>query len=317
MGRLVDGQWQDDDFVNKQGSGAFDRAPSAIRDWVRADGSTAFGPQAGRYHLYLSWACPWAHRTLILRALKGLESAIGVSFVDALMGPKGWSFSTPPGHQPKGLPSPRFLHQLYQYHDAHYNGRVTVPLLWDCQTDRAVNNESSEIIIMLDQEFQQIAQDPTEYYPAALRPQIDELNAWIYEEVNNGVYRCGFAGTQGAYEEAFAQLFVALDRLEGILGTNRYLTGDRLTLADWRLFTTLIRFDAVYVGHFKCNLRRIADYPNLQGYLKELYQMPQVRPTVDFAQIKTHYYASHKSLNPQGIIPIGPWLDLEGPHMRG
>lgn len=317
MGRLVNGKWELDDFVDPKGDGDFKRAESVLRSWVRADGSTPHRPEAGRYHLYVSLACPWAHRTLILRRLKGLEQVVGVSVVDPLMGEMGWSFGEPPEAVPQGMAPPQYLHQLYQQHDAHYTGRATVPLLWDLKANRAVSNESAEIIVMLDQEFQDLAQDKTEYYPVELREEIDRINAWVYEAVNNGVYRTGFAGTQGAYEAAFKELFVALDELEKLLGERRYLAGDRVTLADWRLFTTLLRFDPVYYVHFKCNLKRIGDYPNLWGYLKELYQWPGVKETCDLGHIKTHYYGSHKSLNPLGIVPIGPEYDLKTPHGRG
>jgi len=320
MGRLVDGKWSDEWYDTKSTGGRFERKESSFRDSVRADGSTPFAPEAGRYHLYVSLACPWAHRTLIGRKLKRLDGAISVSVVHPLMGEHGWVLGN--SDDTKGvtgdtLLGKQVLHEVYSAADPHYTGRVTVPVLWDRERATIVNNESSEILRMLNAEFNAIADATVDLYPEALREEIDEINAFVYPNVNNGVYRCGFATTQAAYEEAFAQLFSALDELDARLGEHRYLAGDCITEADWRLFTTLVRFDAVYVGHFKCNLRRIADYPNLSGYLRELFQVPGVAATVNFEHIKRHYYESHETINPTGVVPIGPELDLEYPHGRG
>jgi putative glutathione S-transferase len=316
VGRLVAGRWRTGWYDTGASGGEFIREESQFRDRVSADGSSGFPAEAGRYHLYVSLACPWAHRTLILRRLKGLEEAIPVSVVDPLMGEEGWRFSDAPGCIPDTVNGFAFLHQVYTAARADYTGRVTVPVLWDRSRSTIVNNESAEIIRMLNSEFGAFARDRTDYYPAALGREIHEINAFVYERVNNGVYRCGFAGTQEAYERAVARLFGALDELEARLSRRRYLAGDRITEADWRLFTTLVRFDAVYHGHFKCNLRRIADYPSLSGYLRELYQFPGVAGTVDFDHIKRHYYGSHRHINPTGIVPAGPRLDLTAPHGR-
>lgn len=295
--------------------GAFVRQQSAFRDRVTADGSSGYPAAAGRYHLYVSLACPWAHRAVILRVLKGLEDAIGLTVVDPERDERGWRF-TP--DQPDPLHGWDFLSEAYTATDPAFDGRVTVPVLWDKETGRIVNNESAEIIEMLNSEFDAVATRPgLDLYPAELRDDIDELNAWVYDDVNNGVYRSGFATTQEAYEEAVHPLFAALDRLEERLATRRYLFGDRQTLADWRLFTTLVRFDAVYVVHFKCNIRRIADYPNLSAYVRDLYQTPGVAETVDFGQIKRHYFRTHETLNPSGIVPVGFDQDLSAPHGRG
>ena len=317
MGRLIDGVWSDEWYDTKSTGGRFERKESSFRDWVRADGSTRFAPETGRYHLYVSLACPWAHRTLIFRRLLGLEEAVSLSVVDPYMGANGWEFGSSEGCIPDTVNGAKKLHEVYTKADAHYTGRVTVPVLWDKQHGTIVSNESSEIIRMFNSEFDAVAAHPEhDFYPEALRAEIDEINAFVYPNVNNGVYRCGFATTQEAYEEAFCQLFGALDRLEERLGRQRYLVGDRMSEADWRLFTTLVRFDAVYVGHFKCNLRRIADMPNLQGYLRELYQLPGVAETVNMAHIKRHYYESHGTINPTGVVPAGPELDLDTPHGR-
>ena len=320
MGRLIDGKWSDEWYETKSTGGRFERKESSFRDAVRADGSTPFAPEAGRYHLYVSLACPWAHRTLIGRKLKGLDDAVSVSVVHPLMGEGGWSFGNPDATPSVGgdtVLGKQYLHEVYTAADPHYTGRVTVPVLWDRERATIVNNESSEILRMLNAEFDAIANASVDLYPEALRAEIDEVNAFVYPNVNNGVYRCGFATTQAAYEEAFAQLFSALDELDARLGERRTLVGDCITEADWRLFTTLVRFDAVYVGHFKCNFRRIADYPNLSGYLRELYQVPGVAETVNFEHIKRHYYESHDTINPTGVVPVGPALDLERPHGRG
>jgi len=317
MGLLVDGKWQDEWYDTKSSGGRFVRKESAFRDHVRADGSTRFAPEAGRYHLYVSLACPWAHRALIFRTLKALEPAISVSVVDPFMGEQGWAFSQGAGCIPDEVNGARFLHEIYTKANSGYTGRVTVPVLWDREHSTIVNNESAEIIRMFNSEFDAIGDPSVDFYPEPLRAEIDELNAFVYPRINNGVYRCGFATTQEAYEEAFVELFRALDELEARLGQQRYLAGDRVSEADWRLFTTLVRFDAVYVGHFKCNLRRIADYACLSGYLRELYQHAGVSETVNLTHIKRHYYESHGSINPTGIVPAGPELDLDAPHGRG
>jgi putative glutathione S-transferase len=316
MGLLVDGKWSDQWYETDSTGGRFVRKQSAFREQVRADGSSPHAPEAGRYHLFVSLACPWAHRTLVVRKLKGLDDVIPLTVVDPFMGEFGWSFggqSFEEGHPAHGL---EHLHQLYQRADERYTGRVTVPVLWDTRTGTIVNNESSEIIRMFDAEFGAFASGPFEFYPEALRAEIDEINDYVYPRVNDGVYRCGFATTQEAYEEAFHSLFEALDSLDERLGRQRYLVGDQITEADVRLFTTLVRFDPVYVGHFKCNQRRIADYPHLSGYLRELHQLPGVAETVDFTHIKRHYYESHETINPTGIVPLGPALDLTAPHGR-
>lgn len=312
MGLLIDGIWSDQWYDTASTGGRFERQDSVFRDWVRADGSSIYAPEAGRYHLYVSLACPWAHRTLIFRALKGLEDAITVSVVEPLMLENGWELAE--GADP--VNGARFLHQVYTAVKPAMSGRVTVPVLWDRNTATIVSNESADIIRMFNSEFEGVASGP-DFWPEDVRAEIDTLNARIYRTVNNGVYRAGFATTQAAYEEAFDALFASLDWLDGLLGERRYLTGDRLTEADWRLFTTLIRFDAVYHGHFKCNARRIADYRNLSGYVRELYQVPGVAATTDFGHIKTHYYGSHRTINPTGIVPKGPDLDLWAPHGRG
>jgi putative glutathione S-transferase len=317
MGLLVDGQWRDEWYDTEETGGKFVRKASAFRDRVTADGSTRFAPETGRYHLYVSYACPWAHRTLIFRKLKGLEQAISLSVVDPLMAKNGWSFGDSPGCIPDPLHGAEYLHELYTRADSGYTGRVTVPVLWDRQEDTIVSNESAEIIRMLNAEFDAIADASVDFYPESLRTEIDAVNEFVYPRINDGVYRCGFATSQEAYEEAFQALFAALDELDAKLGRQRYLAGERITEADWRAFTTLVRFDPVYVGHFKCNLRRIADYPNLSGYLRELYQVPGVADTVNMNHIKRHYYESHGTINPTGIVPVGPELDLEAPHGRG
>ena len=294
--------------------GAFVRQSSAFRNWVTADGSSGFPAESGRYHLYVSLACPWASRAVIYRKLKGLEEAISMTVVDPVRDERGWRFTA-------GDPDPingfEFLSEAYLLTDPDFEGRVTVPVLWDRETNRAVNNESSEIIRMLNSEFDEFAENPEiDFYPEGLREEIDHLNDRIYPEITNGVYRCGVATTQHAYEKAFIELFEALDWVEERLVERRYLTGSEITEADWRLFVTLIRFDPVYVGHFKCNQRRIADYPNVSGYVRDLYQYPGIRGTVDFDQIKRHYYMTHPQINPTGIVPMGPLLDLESPPGR-
>lgn len=322
MGLLVDGVWQDQWYDTKSTGGRFVRKEAAFRNWVTPDGSPGptgaggFLAEPGRYHLYVSLACPWAHRTLIFRKLKGLEGLIDVSVVHWLMRDNGWTFQEGPGVVQDPIRHARFLHQIYTAAKPDYTGRVTVPVLWDKATGTIVNNESSEIIRMLNSAFDGIGAEPGDYYPPDLRSEIDALNARIYDTVNNGVYKAGFATTQSAYEEAMGPLFGTLDWLDDFLATRRYLCGDRLTEADWRLFTTLVRFDPVYVGHFKCNLRRIADYPHLSGYLRDLYQTPGIAETVNMVHIKGHYYQSHLTINPTGIVPLGPTVDLDAPHGR-
>jgi len=316
MGLLVDGRWVDQWYDTRSTGGRFVRQDSAFRGWVRADGSTEHRAEPGRYHLYVSLACPWAHRTLIFRKLKKLEHAISVDVVDPRMREHGWVFGDTPGSTADSLFGSRYLYEIYRRADPGYTGRVTVPVLWDKQLGTIVSNESSEIIRMMNSEFDAIGDASLDFYPAELRDEIDAMNEFVYPRINNGVYRCGFATTQEAYEEAFCELFSALDALEDRLSRQRYLVGDRITEADWRLFTTLARFDLVYVGHFKCNLRRIADYPNLSGYLRELYQVPGIVDTVDPRHIKQHYYGSHQNINPTGIVPVGPELDLGRPHGR-
>ncbi|CAB4867681.1 unannotated protein [freshwater metagenome] len=296
------------------GRGAFVRQVSSFRDTVTADGSSGFPAAPGRYHLYVSHACPWASRAVITRRLKGLEDAISMTVVDPLRDERGWRFTAQDPDPVNGL---AFLREAYLLIDPRFDQRATVPVLWDRETNRAVNNESAEIIRMLNDEFDAWATHPeVDLYPEPLRAEIDALNAWIYEAVNDGVYRCGFAASQEAYEAAFAELFAALDRLDGLLARRRYLTGSQITEADIRLFVTLVRFDAVYVGHFKCNLRRIADYPQLSGYLRDLHQHPCIGETVDLDHSRRHYYMTHPQLNPSRIVPLGPELDLVSPPGR-
>jgi glutathionyl-hydroquinone reductase len=322
MGLLVNGQWHDRWYDTASTGGRFVRKDAAFRNWVTVDGTAGpsgrggFKAEAGRYHLYVSLACPWAHRALIVRALKGLQELISVSVVHWLMLENGWTFADGPSVVADHVNGARLLHQVYTAADATYTGRVTVPILWDKQEHTIVSNESSEIIRMLNSAFDGLGAIPGDFYPASLRSQIDEVNARVYDTLNNGVYKSGFATTQSAYEEAVTPLFETLDWLEDRLTTQRFLVGDTFTEADIRLFTTLIRFDAVYVGHFKCNLRRLADYPNLSGYTREIYQLPGVAETVNFEHIKRHYYESHRGVNPTGIVPLGPVLDFSAPHGR-
>jgi len=321
MGLLVDGRWQDKWYESSK-DGAFQREQAQRRHWLTADGKPGptgvgdFAAEPGRYHLYVSLACPWAHRTLILRKLKGLESLIDVSVVSWLMLENGWTFDKALGSTGDKLDHFDFMHQRYTADTADYSGRVTVPVLWDKQQKRIVNNESSEIIRMFNAAFDDLTGNDLDFYPAPLRGEIDALNERIYPAVNNGVYRAGFATSQQAYEQAFDEVFAELDHLELLLDANRYLAGEYLTEADIRLFTTLIRFDAVYYGHFKCNLRRIADYPNLSNWLQEIYQWPGIAETVDFEHIKNHYYASHHTINPTGVVPKGPAQDFTLAHDR-
>ncbi|HNF84780.1 MAG TPA: glutathione S-transferase family protein [Solirubrobacterales bacterium] len=294
--------------------GAFVRQTSAFRERVTADGSSGFPAEPGRYHLYVCYACPWASRTIIFRTLKGLEEVISMTAVDPVRDDQGWKFFA---DDPDPVNGYEYLLEAYLRTDPDFSDRVTVPVLWDKETNRAVNNESSEIIRMLTSEFNQWAKNPDlDLYPEPLRAEIDELNDRIYNSINNGVYRAGFATTQEAYEEAFIELFEALDLMDDRLGESRFLTGGEITEADWRFFVTLIRFDAVYVGHFKCNQRRIADYDNLAGYLRDLYQQPGIRETVNMDHIKRHYYITHPRINPTQIVPMGPVLDLESDPTR-
>ncbi|APH73181.1 glutathione S-transferase family protein [Aquibium oceanicum] len=322
MGLLVDGQWQDKWYDTKKSGGRFERSESRFRDWVTRDGTPAegrergFRAESGRYHLYVSLACPWAHRTLIFRKLKKLEDVISLSIVDHFMGENGWTFKERDGSTGDTLYGLDYLHQLYTKADSTYSGRVTVPVLWDKKEETIVSNESSEIIRMLNGAFDEWGDASLDFYPERLREDIDAWNDRVYGAINNGVYKSGFATTQEAYEEAFDELFGALDAVEEQLGHSRYLAGDRLTEADWRLFTTLVRFDPVYYGHFKCNLRRILDYPNLSNYTRDLYQVPGVAETVDLLHIKHHYYGSHATINPTRIVPRGPLIDYAAPHDR-
>lgn len=322
MGLLVDGVWHDHWYDTKSSKGRFVRKASQFRNWVTSDGSPGpsgeggFKAEPGRYHLYVSYACPWAHRTLIFRALKGLEKAISLSVVHWYMGANGWTFEEGDGVIADTVNNARFLHEVYTSAKPDYSGRVTVPVLWDKQRATIVNNESSEILRMLNQEFDSVGAKAGDYYPSESREEIDAINERVYNTVNNGVYRAGFATTQEAYEEAVVPLFESLTWLEDKLSRQRYLTGDTITEADWRLFTTVVRFDPVYVGHFRCNLNRIADYPNLSAYLRDLYQQPGIAETVHMDHIKSHYYGSHKTINPTGVVPMGPEIDLTAPHGR-
>ncbi len=315
LGMLVDGEWTTRG-IPKDKDGRFVRSETTFRERVTADGSSGFPAEKGRYHLYVAAACPWAHRTVLLRKLKGLEEVISLSIVDPFMGSGGWVFSDAPGAIPDTVNGASYLREVYQKADPNYTGRVTTPVLWDKEKGTIVNNESREIIRMLDKEFEELAAADVDFCPDDLQEEVDRTIDEIYEPVNNGVYRSGFASTQAAYDEAVTELFEALDRWEVVLGERRYLCGGRVTEADWCMFTTLVRFDPVYHYHFKCNLRRVADYPNLGGYLKDLYQYPGVAETVDFDHIKQHYYTSHESVNPRRIVPRGPLLDLESPHGR-
>lgn len=321
MGLLVEGRWHDQWYESSK-DGAFQREQAQRRNWLTTDGKPGptgvggFAAEAGRYHLYVSLACPWAHRTLIMRKLKGLEQLIDVSVVGWLMLGNGWTFDQKFGSTGDKLDHFDFMHQRYTADTANYTGRVTVPVLWDKQQNCIVNNESAEIIRMFNNAFDDLTGNDLDFYPEPLRGEIDALNERIYPAVNNGVYRAGFATSQQAYEDAFDGLFAELDRLEVLLDANRYLAGEYLTEADIRLFTTVIRFDAVYHGHFKCNLRRIVDYPNVSNWLREIYQWPGIAETVDFQHIKNHYYGSHKTINPTGIVPKGPLQDFTVAHDR-
>jgi glutathionyl-hydroquinone reductase len=323
MGVLVDGVWRDQWYDTATTDGRFVREQSTFRNWITPDGSAGlsgtggFKAEPGRYHLYVSYACPWAHRTLIFRALKGLEEMISVDVVHPLMAGEGWTFADDfPGATGDRVNRRARLYAIYQAAKFNYSGRVTVPVLWDKERGTIVSNESAEIIRMLNSAFDGVGAKPGDYYPEALRPAIEAINDRVYHRINNGVYKCGFATSQAAYEAAFGPLFEALDDLEERLARERYLTGARPTEADWRLFTTLVRFDAVYYSHFKCNRQRIADFANLSNYLRDLYQKGGVAATVRMDHIKQHYYASHRTINPTGIVPLGPALDFGAPHDR-
>lgn len=316
MGLLVDGKWQDKWYDTSKNGGKFERQASQFRSTISTEQGAEFPVESGRYHLYVSLACPWAHRALIFRKLKGLESHIDVSVVSPDMLDKGWEFDEYPGATGDKLYGFDYAHQLYTKVKPDITSRVTVPILWDKKTQSIVNNESAEIIRIFNTSFNELTRNDDDYYPEALREEIDAINDMVYHNINNGVYKSGFATTQDAYEEAVEALFNALDTIEERLGKQRYLVGSTLTEADWRLFTTLIRFDPVYHGHFKCNIKQIADYPNLFGYMKELYQHPGIAQTVNFDHIKRHYYYSHTMINPTQVVPVGPQQNLMSPHGR-
>jgi glutathionyl-hydroquinone reductase len=316
MGYLLQGVWHDGWYDTSKTAGEFVRPESQFRNFVTADGSSGFRAEPGRYHLYVSLACPWAHRTIIYRRFKQLEDVISMSVVDPVMSEQGWTFSDGEGCTPDRVNGSTYLHHIYTHALPDYSGRVTVPVLWDKQTRTIVNNESSEIIRMLNSEFNVFTGVRTDFYPVALRKEIDAINAFVYERINNGVYKVGFAGSQRVYESAVRRLFDALDEIEARLDRRRYLLGDAISEADWRLLPTLLRFDAVYVTHFKCNLKRIEDYPNLSNYVRDLYHQPGVAGTVNVDHIKRHYFMSHRHLNPSGIVPRGPVLDFNRAHDR-
>jgi glutathionyl-hydroquinone reductase len=322
-GVFVDGVWHSEWYDTGATGGRFVPAEPVFRNWVTADGSAGpsgeggFRAERDRYHLYVSLACPYAHRTVIFRKLKELESVISISVLDPVMGEQGWEFGTGPGTTPDTINGKRRLAEIYLLADPRYTGRVSVPVLWDKERRTIVNNESPEIIRMLNSAFASVTNNRTDYYPPPLRPDIDRINARVYSDVNIGVYRAGFATNQAAYEEGCRAVFAALDWLEEILSRQRYLAGAQLTEADWRLFTSLVRFDAVYYSHFKCNLRRIVDYPNLSNYVRDLHQMPGIAETVNFDHIKRHYYMSMTAINPTRIVPLGPALDFSALHDRG
>ncbi len=323
MGLLIEGTWHDKWYDTKSSAGKFIREDAQFRNWITEDGDPGptgtggFKAERDRYHLYLSLACPWAHRTLIFRTLKGLGDIIGITVVHPHMLENGWQLEATEDSADDFVDGFRYLHQVYTAADAEYSGRVTVPVLWDKKTRTIVSNESSEIIRMFNSAFDRITGNSLDFYPQPLRAEIDTVNELVYAKVNNGVYRAGFATTQEAYESAFDALFETLDGLDARLGNQRYLVGGQITEADWRLFTTLIRFDTVYHGHFKVNLKRIEDYPNLSEYMRELYQVPGVSKTVSFDHIKRHYYVSQRTINPTQVVPKGPALDLDRPHGRG
>lgn len=304
-------------FPDEQSAeGAFTRQPDSFRHWVTADGSSGYPAVPGRYHLYVSWACPWAHRTIIVRKLKQLESVIGMTVVDPIRDERGWAFREGPGHSRDSINGFQFLREAYTATDQQYKGRVTVPVLWDTVTKRMVTNSDDDLMRMFNSAFNRFTESTLDLYPEKLRTEIDELNSFLYENVNDGVYRAGFATSQPVYEIAVSRLFNALDQLEARLKDRRYLLGSHFVESDWRLFVTLVRFDAVYHGHFKCNIRRIIDYPNLFGYLKDLYQTDGIAETVNFDHIKRHYYVTHDDINPTRIVPLGPDQDLTSPHGR-
>ncbi len=322
MGFLVDGVWRNEWYDTKAAGGRFVRTDSQFRNWITADGSPGpggeggFKAEPGRYHLYVSWACPWAHRVLMMRALKGLDEMISLSATHWLMAENGWTFAPGEGVIPDTVNGARYLYEVYLADDPRYSGHATTPVLWDKAQGRIVSNESSEIIRMLNGAFEGVGAAAGDYYPTPFRAEIDALNQRVYDGLNNGVYKAGFATSQDAYGEAAGAVFATLDGLEARLARRRYLVGEGLTEADIRLFATLVRFDAVYVGHFKCNLRRLVDYPSLQAYMRDLYQHPGIAGTVRMDHIRRHYYQSHKTINPSGIVPIGPELDFEAPHGR-
>jgi len=304
-------------FPNEQTTdGQYDRQEDEFRDWVTNDGNSGYPATKGRYHLYVSWACPWAHRTIITRTIKGLENVVGMTVVDPIRDDRGWAFREGPGHTADPINGFQFLSEAYIATNPDFQSRVTVPVLWDSETQRIVSNSDDDIMRMLNQAFQQWTNSPVDLYPENLRQEIDTLNIFIYENINNGVYRAGFATSQEAYEHAVTKLFDALDQMEKRLSIQRYLFGQRIVETDWRFFVTLIRFDAVYFGHFKTNRQLLADYPAISGYVRELYQVPGVAQTVSFEHIKTHYYASHLMINPTGVIPLGPAQDFSAPHGR-
>lgn len=322
MGLLVEGKWQTDWYDTKSSNGKFVRKDAHFRHWVTKDGQAGptgkggFKAEPGRYHLYVSLACPWAHRAMIFRALKGLEQMISISVVNSYMADEGWTFEPGDGVIEDTVNGKSRMHEVYTAAINDYTGRVTVPVLWDKQQNTIVSNESADIIRMFNSAFDGVGATEGDFYPAAKREEIDAVNELVYHSFNNGVYRAGFATTQAAYDDAVVDVFNSLDKLEDILTSQRYLAGDELTEADWRMFTTLVRFDPVYVGHFKCNKKRIVDYPALSNYLRELYQYPGIQATVDIDYIKAHYYASHETINPTRIIPLGPKLNLDQPHNR-
>ena len=322
MGKLVEGVWHDVWYDTKSTGGRFVRTDAKFRNWVTPNGKNApsgeaFQAEAGRYHLYVAYACPWANRALIFRKLKGLEEMVSLSVVNHFMGKKGWNFEATEGVIPDPIHNSNYLYEVYTAAKPDFTGRVTVPVLWDKKTNAIVSNESSEIIRMFNSAFDHLGATPGDYYPEALHEEIDAVNERVYHTLNNGVYRCGFSTTQEAYEEAFSELFETLDWLEERLSKQRYLVGGQITEADWRLFTTLVRFDPVYYSHFKTNKRRLVDYPNLWGFTRELYQVPGVRETINMHHIKHHYYRSHESVNPTRIVPVGPEIDYDAPHGRG
>ncbi|MEP4038040.1 glutathione S-transferase family protein [Pseudophaeobacter sp.] len=322
MGLLQDGKWVDQWYDTKSTAGRFKRVSSSFRNWITPDGSAGpsgeagFQAEAGRYHLYVSNACPWAHRTILMRSLKGLEDMVSMSVTHWKLSDQGWSFHASSCTVPDSVNGAEYLHQVYTAAQSDFSGRVTVPVLWDKKTKMIVSNESAEIMRMFNSAFDYLGATPTDYYPVKLREEINAINARIYTDVGNGVYKAGFATSQAAYEEAVVPLFETLDWLDDHLSRTRYLVGSTITEADWRLFTTLIRFDIVYFGHFKCNIRRIEDYENLSGYLRDLFQQPGVAETVNIEDNKNSYYASHSQINPTLVVPLGPKVDLSSPHNR-